>query len=244
MLFSILLERIAIMALLMAVGVYLSRKGFLSEQGSRDLGAILLRIIIPCVIIKSYITEYSHQRLLELGLSALLALMENLQRRDLDCWEEAAAIARLISRYGLSQEEAARRLGRAQPTVANKLRLLRLPEDVRNLLRENGLTERHARALLRLQDPEIQRRAAGDMVRRQMNVAQAEAHVEKLLQEDRTTPPRGRSTYIIKDVRLFLNSVDRGLHLMRQAGVDAGWDRRDTEQEILLTIRIPKRART
>lgn len=174
--------------------------------------------------------------------SALLALMENLQRRDLDCWEEAQAIARLISRYGLSQEEAARRLGRAQPTVANKLRLLRLPEDVRALLRENGLTERHARALLRLQDPEVQRRAAGDIVRRGMNVAQAEAYVEKLLQEDRTTPPRGRSTYIIKDVRLFLNSVDRGLHLMRQAGVDAGWDRRDTEQEILLTIRIPKRA--
>lgn len=174
--------------------------------------------------------------------SALLALMENLQRRDLDCWEEAQAIARLISRYGLSQEEAARRLGRAQPTVANKLRLLRLPEDVRALLRENGLTERHARALLRLQDPEVQRRAAVDMVRRGMNVAQAEAYVEKLLQSDQVTPPRGRSTYIIKDVRLFLNSVDRGLHLMRQAGVDAGWDRQDTDREILLTIRIPKRA--
>ena len=174
--------------------------------------------------------------------SALLALMENLQRRDLDCWEEAQAIARLISRYGLSQEEAARRLGRAQPTVANKLRLLRLPEDVRALLRENGLTERHARALLRLQDPEVQRRAAGDMVRRGMNVAQAEAYVEKLLQSDQVTPPRGRSTSIIKDVRLFLNSVDRGLHLMRQAGVDAGWNRQDTDREILLTIRIPKRA--
>lgn len=174
--------------------------------------------------------------------SALLALMENLQRRDLDCWEEAQAIAWLISRYGLSQEEAARRLGRAQPTVANKLRLLRLPEDVRALLRENGLTERHARALLRLQDPEVQRRAAGDMVRRGMNVAQAEAYVEKLLQSAQVTPPRGRSTYIIKDVRLFLNSVDRGLHLMRQAGVDAGWDRQDTDREILLTIRIPKRA--
>lgn len=174
--------------------------------------------------------------------SALLALMENLQRRDLDCWEEAQAIARLISRYGLSQEEAARRLGRAQPTVANKLRLLRLPEDVRALLRENGLTERHARALLRLQDPEVQRRAAGDMVRRGMNVAQAEAYVEKLLQSAHVTPPRGRSTYIIKDVRLFLNSVDRGLHLMRQAGVDAGWNRQDTDREILLTIRIPKRA--
>lgn len=174
--------------------------------------------------------------------SALLALMENLQRRDLDCWEEAQAIARLISRYGLSQEEAARRLGRAQPTVANKLRLLRLPEDMRALLRENGLTERHARALLRLQDPEVQRRAAGDMVRRGMNVAQAEAYVEKLLQSAQVTPPRGRSTYIIKDVRLFLNSVDRGLHLMRQAGVDAGWNRQDTDREILLTIRIPKRA--
>lgn len=174
--------------------------------------------------------------------SALLALMENLQRRDLDCWEEAQAIARLISRYGLSQEEAAQRLGRAQPTVANKLRLLRLPEDVRALLRENGLTERHARALLRLQDPEVQRRAAGDMVRRGMNVAQAEAYVEKLLQSAQVTPPRGRSTYIIKDVRLFLNSVDRGLHLMRQAGVDAGWNRQDTDREILLTIRIPKRA--
>ncbi len=174
--------------------------------------------------------------------SALLALMENLQRRDLDCWEEAQAIARLISRYGLSQEEAARRLGRAQPTVANKLRLLRLPEDVRALLRENGLTERHARALLRLQDPEVQRRAAGDMVRRGMNVAQAEAYVEKILQSDQVTPPRGRSTYIIKDVRLFLNSVNRGLHLMRQAGVDAGWNRQDTDREILLTIRIPKRA--
>lgn len=174
--------------------------------------------------------------------SALLALMENLQRRDLDCWEEAQAIARLISRYGLSQEEAAPRLGRAQPTVANKLRLLRLPEDVRALLRENGLTERHARALLRLQDPEVQRRAAGDMVRRGMNVAQAEAYVEKLLQSAQVTPPRGRSTYIIKDVRLFLNSVDRGLHLMRQAGVDAGWNRQDTDREILLTIRIPKRA--
>lgn len=174
--------------------------------------------------------------------SALLALMENLQRRDLDCWEEAQAIARLISRYGLSQEEAARRLGRAQPTVANKLRLLRLPEDVRALLRENGLTERHARALLRLQDPEVQRRAAGDMVRRGMNVAQAEVYVEKLLQSAQVTPPRGRSTYIIKDVRLFLNSVDRGLHLMRQAGVDAGWNRQDTDREILLTIRIPKRA--
>ena len=201
--------------------------------GERRLRAAMICGLeqVPCLVL-----EVSRES------SCLLSLIENLQRRDLDCWEEAAAIARLISRYGLSQEEAARRLGRAQPTVANKLRLLRLPEDVRALLRENGLTERHARALLRLQDPEVQRRAAGDIVRRGMNVAQAEAYVEKLLQSAQVTPPRGRSTYIIKDVRLFLNSVDRGLHLMRQAGVDAGWDRQDTDREILLTIRIPKRA--
>ena len=174
--------------------------------------------------------------------SGLLALIENLQRRDLDFMEEAQALSRLIARYGLSQEEAAAKIGKSQSAVANKLRLLRLAPDIVALLRENGLSERHARALLRLQDPEVQRRAAGDMVRRGMNVAQAEAYVEKLLQSAQVTPPRGRSTYIIKDVRLFLNSVDRGLHLMRQAGVDAGWNRQDTDREILLTIRIPKRA--
>ena len=174
--------------------------------------------------------------------SALLALMENLQRRDLDCWEEAQAIARLISRYGLSQEEAARRLGRAQPTVANKLRLLRLPEDVRALLRENGLTERHARALLRLQDPEVQRRAAGSMVRRGMNVAQAEAYVEKLLQSAQVTRP-GPSSYIIKERAAVSQQRGPG------AASDAprpGWTPdgtgQDTDREILLTIRIPKRA--
>ena len=176
--------------------------------------------------------------------SALLALMENLQRRDLDCWEYAAAIARLISRYGLSQEEAARRLGRAQPTVANKLRLLRLPDSVRQFLQENGLTERHARALLRLGTEEQQLAAAQVFCRRRMNVAAAEAYIEDLLHRQQVTPPKGRTTYIIKDVRLFLNSVDRGLHLMRQAGVNADWGRQDTDEEILLTIRIPKRVRT
>ena len=103
--------------------------------------------------------------------AALLALIENLQRRDLDCWEEAEALSRLIARYGLSQEEAARRLGRSQPAVANKLRLLRLPDSVRQFLQENGLTERHARALLRLGTEEQQLSAAQVFCRRRMNVA-------------------------------------------------------------------------
>ena len=185
--------------------------------------------------------------------SALLALMENLQRRDLDCWEEAEALSRLIARYGLSQEETARRLGRSQAAakvgksqsaVANKLRLLRLPDSVRQFLQENGLTERHARALLRLGTEEQQLAAAQVFCRRRMNVAAAEAYIEDLLHRQQVTPPKGRTTYIIKDVRLFLNSVDRGLHLMRQAGVNADWGRQDTDEEILLTIRIPKRVRT
>ena len=175
--------------------------------------------------------------------SALLALIENLQRRDLDCWEEAEAIARLIRQYGLSQEAAAEKLGKSQSGVANKLRLLRIPEGVRRLIRENGLTERHARALLRLPDEETQRRAVAAVVRGGWNVAQTEAYVERQLRELRTTPPGRRTTYIIKDVRLFLNSVDRGVQMMRQAGVGAEWERQDTDEVMTLTIRIPKRGR-
>lgn len=172
--------------------------------------------------------------------SALLALIENLQRRDLDYWEEAEAIARLIRVYGLSQEAAAEKIGKSQSGVANKLRLLRLPEGVRQLIRENGLTERHARALLRLQDEEAQRRAVAAIVKNHWNVERTEAYVEEQIQANQTRPPRRRPTYIIKDVRLFLNSVDRGVRLMRQAGVGAEWGREDTDGCILLTIRIPK----
>ena len=174
--------------------------------------------------------------------AAELAMIENLQREDLNPIEEAEGYQVLMSQYSMTQEETAQRVGKSRSAVANALRLLNLCPPVRAMVEDGRLTNGHARALLRLQDPEVQRRAAGDMVRRGMNVAQAEAYVEKLLQSAQVTPPRGRSTYIIKDVRLFLNSVDRGLHLMRQAGVDAGWDRQDTDREILLTIRIPKRA--
>ena len=173
--------------------------------------------------------------------AALLALIENLPRRDLDYMEEAAAIARLIGRYGLSQQQAADKLGKSQPAIANKLRLLRLAPPVIDCLRQYGLTERHARTLLRLTDPEQQLAAARHMGQRGLNVAQAEQYVDALTAENRTAPPQRRPTYIIKDVRLFLNSVERGVRLMQSAGVGAEVGRRDTEEEILLTIHIPKR---
>ena len=175
--------------------------------------------------------------------SALLALMENLQRRDLDCWEEAEALSRLIARYGLSQEETARRLGRSQPAVANKLRLLRLSPACRALLVEHGLTERHARCLLRLEDEGERLTALRQAAAKHWNVAQTEQYVERRLAALQTAPPAGRRTYIIKDVRLFLNSVDRGLRLIRDAGVDARTEREETEDEIVLTLRIPKQRR-
>lgn len=173
--------------------------------------------------------------------AALLALIENLQRRDLDYMEEAAAIARLIRLYGLSQQQAAEKLGKSQPTIANKLRLLRLSAPVLDCLRQYGLTERHARTLLRLTDPEQQLAAARHIGQRGLNVAQTEQYIDLLTAENRTEPPRRRPAYIIKDVRLFLNSVERGVRLMQSAGVGAEVGRRDTEEEILLTIHIPKR---
>lgn len=170
--------------------------------------------------------------------AGMLALIENLQRRDLDCFEEAAAIARLIGRYGLSQEQAAEKLGKSQSAVANKLRLLRLSEPVRQGLRQAGLTERHARALLRLPDETAQLSALAVIAAHSWNVAQTESYIERLLTE--APAPQRSATYIIKDVRLFLNSIDRSLQVMRQSGVNADLGRRDTDSEILLTIRIPK----
>lgn len=171
--------------------------------------------------------------------SSLLALVENLQRRDLDFWEEALALRRLLDTYHLSQDEAARRLGKSQSAVANKLRLLKLPTDVLSMLRDAGCSERHARALLRLENPEQQGQLARRVVEQGLTVAQTEAAVDALLA---ARPSRRRPTFIVKDVRLFLNTITHSLDLMRSAGVNAQCLREDTDSEILLTIHIPRRA--
>ena len=172
--------------------------------------------------------------------SALLALVENLQRQDLHYFEEAAAIADYLQRSRCSQEEAARQLGRSPSALANKLRLLRLSQVCRQELLEGELSERHARALLRLEDEEDRLDVLRRVRRKQLNVAQTEQYVERKLTQLQTTAPSGRRSFIMKDVRLFLNSLERGLRLMREAGVDAATEREDTEDTILLTIRIPR----
>lgn len=175
--------------------------------------------------------------------SALLALEENLQRQDLHYLEEAAALSAFLRRSGMTQEALAERLGRSPSALANKLRLRRLDPECMKLLLRSELTERHARALLALEDPAEQLAALKHILSAGLNVAQTERYIEVRRQALQTAPPTARRSYILKDVRLFLNSVDRSLRLMREAGVDAESGREETEDAILLTIRIPKQAR-
>ena len=171
--------------------------------------------------------------------SALLALVENLQRQDLTVWEEADALRRLIDRHHLSQQEAARRIGKSQSAVANKLRLLKLPGDVIDSLRDHRLTERHARALLRLDGADLQRAALEHILKDGLNVAQAEAYIDRLCRKQ-SAPRRAAPVYRFRDVRLFLNTVQKSLAVMQSAGVDARCGKEETDSEITLTIRIPK----
>lgn len=196
--------------------------------GERRLRAAIMAGLdkVPCLVTQA---DEAH--------SALLALVENLQRQDLDFWEEALALDQLIARWGLSQQEAAFRVGKSQSAVANKLRLLKLPPDALATLRDGGCTERHARALLRLEDADAQCAAARTVVERGLTVAQTEQYVEGRLSPK---PRRCRPIYRIKDVRLFLNTVTRGLSVMNAAGVAASCGREETDSEILLTIHIPK----
>ena len=200
--------------------------------GERRLRAAQLAGLqaVPCIVV-----DVDEEQ------SSLLALVENLQRRDLDFVEEALALARLINTFHLSQDEVARRIGKSQSAVANKLRLLRLPPSVLKLLRDRDFTERHARALLRLDSPEAQQSAAEFVVQQGLTVARTEEYIDSLLISD-SRPARRRTTFVLKDVRLFLNTVERGLSMMKLAGVNAQCGRQDTGDEILLTIRIPKNA--
>lgn len=217
--------------LLQPLVVRLGERGYELIAGERRLRASKMAGLreVSCIVLRRSAEE-----------SAVLALVENLQRQELHFLDEAAALAAVIESQNLTQEQAAQLFGRTQGAVGNKLRLLRLGAAVSALVRERGLTERHARTLLRLADEEERLAAAGEMAARGMSVAAAEEYVEGLLEKNARTPPKSRPTYIIKDVRLFLNSLRRQMGIMQRAGVAADWRREDTAEEILLTIRIPK----
>lgn len=199
--------------------------------GERRLRASILAGLrtVPCVVMN-----------VEDQQSAILALMENLQRQDLNFFEEAEGIAALIRDFGLTQEEAAAKLGKKQSTVANKLRLLRLNSQERKCILENGLSERHARAVLKLEGQErlqiLQQAAA-----RNLNVAETERLVEKSLEslDHKKKPPTSRM--IVKDVRIFFNTVAHAIETMRQSGIAAEAEQVVTDDYIQYTVRIPKK---
>ena len=200
--------------------------------GERRLRAAKLAGLrdVPCILIDVNMED-----------AGLIALIENLQRRDLDFIEEAQGLSRLIRMFGLSQEEAAKRIGKSQSAVANKLRLLRLPEDVLEGLRAHGLSERHGRALLRLPDESAQRLALEHISSNGLTVAATEEYIESLLREPaETVKGEVRRMMVLKDVRIFLNSLNRSLELMKQGGIAAGVKKQETEDGLILTISIPK----
>ena len=184
---------------------------------------------VPCIVVKCSDKE-----------SAVYALLENLQRADLGMFEEARGISRLIRRYGLTQEQAAEKLGKTQSTIANKLRLLRLSSEEQEWIENTGLSERHARALLRLDDENTRREALSRVITDGLNVAQTEALVNILIQSTPKKQSKGKSKAVIKDLRIFVNTINKAVDTMRLAGIDAETHKSDNDNFIEYTIRIPK----
>ena len=177
---------------------------------------------IPCIIMN-----------MDDGESSVAARVENLQRQDLDFVDEARGIAALMEKTGMSQEQAARRLGKSQSAVANKLRILRHSDAVLQALREGGLTERHARTLLRLPE-EADKLAAIEMIRKlNMSVARTERYVDQLL----SGRPAGQGKV---NVGQFLNHLNLSLQKIQMSGVAAVSKRLETDREIVVTITFPK----
>ena len=178
---------------------------------------------IPCIVMSMDDAE-----------SGLVALVENLQRQDLDFIEEAMGISRLIRTQNLSQEQAARMLGKSQSAIANKLRLLRHSPEVLAAIKRAGLTERHARALLRLKTEPEKMSAIGVIDSLSMSVSRTEQYIDSLLTPDRKTgTPR-------VNLGGFLNNLSQNLARIQAAGIGAVSERRETESQIVLTITIPK----
>ena len=182
---------------------------------------------VPCIV-----NEISEAE------SAVFAVIENLQRSNLDYFEEAEAIALLMSDYRLSQEELCKKLGKAQSTISNKLRLLKLSEEMRYRISRAGLTERHARTLLSITD-EVQRaRALSIIIDRHLTVSESETLVEQMLRKNET--PKRQMLKGFKDIRIFINTLNNAVDTIRRAGIDADSVKTETDEYVEYIVRIPK----
>lgn len=187
---------------------------------------------IPCIVMKCSDKD-----------SAIFALIENLQRKDLGMFEEARGINRLIRKYGITQEQAAIQLGKKQSTVANKLRLLRLSYDEQDWIVQAGLTERHARALLKIQNEDSRKEVLSHIIAENLNVKETEKYISSLLDNKNVQPLHNNNNdkkIVVKDVRIFVNTISRAVDTMRMSGIDAVSNKEETEDYIEYTVKIPK----
>ncbi len=174
--------------------------------------------------------------------SAVLALLENVQRRDLHMFEQANAIVNLLREWQITQEEAARRLGMSQSYLANKVRLLKLSSDEQSEIIKHKLSERHARALLRIDNIELRQKVLQTVITRGLNVANTEELIADSL-KPREPIRKGRRTFVAKDIRLFINTIDHAVDAMKTAGIQAQTEKKETEEYIECVVRIPKQNR-
>ncbi|WP_018754112.1 nucleoid occlusion protein [Paenibacillus sanguinis] len=174
--------------------------------------------------------------------AASIALIENLQREGLTSIEEAVAYQNLIDLHQLTQESLAQRLGKSQSTIANKIRLLQLPEGVKTALMERKITERHARALLSLDTEELQLKVLGEVVSKELNVKQTEARIAfyKEVAKNKKSPSKRIS--FTKDVRLALNTIRQSIDMVTGSGLEIKTEEKDHEDHYEIVIQIPKRS--
>jgi len=175
--------------------------------------------------------------------SAVLAMIENMQRQDLHFFEEAKGLHNLMSDYGYTQEVLAAKVGKTQSTIANKMRILRLPNAVRRFILENELTERHARALLKLQDEEAQLAVLQKVVQSGFNVRKTEELVESQLKGDTPAPRTQKFVPYIRDIRILANSIKENLNLVRRSGLDTQFDMEQTETGYNIRITVTHAAK-
>ncbi|WP_026573824.1 nucleoid occlusion protein [Bacillus sp. UNC438CL73TsuS30] len=172
--------------------------------------------------------------------TASVALIENLQREELSPIEEAIAYGKLLELHNLTQEALAQRLGKGQSTVANKLRLLKLPQEIQEALLNKVITERHARALIPLKDPEKQVLLLQEIMEKNLNVKQTEDRVVKLLEQKNPKPKPKRKAFS-KDMRIAVNTIRQSLSMVSDSGIDLNAEEEEFDEFYQFTIRIPKK---
>jgi ParB family chromosome partitioning protein len=171
---------------------------------------------------------------------AAMALIENLQREDLNYLDEAAGYARLIQTFNLTQEVLAQRLGKSQSTIANKMRLLKLPDEVKELLIKEQLTERHARALLKLNSAEQQKMMIREIIHQGFTVSETEKKIEQLIKGEKLDKPGRRRKGVIGDMRIFLNTIRRAIKIIEGYGLHPEVEEKVEPDYIEVTVRLYK----